>query len=378
MPVSEPETGWYHCGRCGNLFRGEVDPGKRGICPSCGQDPVIGTGLPEAVTGEAPRMVRRKRRRVFDEEFEKPKNVRRGSRRKARAVAIFVGVWVVLLAILAVVAKKAWPDVEIATEEDPLENYSPFGTADDLLIRDEIEGCSKALKEFLEKPEPESRVASLLGGTSMVGKITRHQRQNEVMLLGESLLLLEADVLHTPVGPAIETLWKLDDERSVEAVFFETEEGEWKIDWENMVRYSTEPWALFVAGAGASEGEFRLLARERVGAGDLNNDEIGLVLYAPKADAPGEAVAASTPLKLSRESEIGRRLVAAFDARKRGLGAFGSKIVEKDPEGMIRVRARVSRHQEDNLRVFRIEELSACHWLHFDGEEMPAAGEPKE
>lgn len=377
--MSEPETGWYHCGHCGNLFRGEVEPDQRGHCPSCGQHPVIGSGLPEeAASGGTPAMVRRKRRRVFDEEFEKPRNVRHGSRRKARAVAIFVGVWMVLLVVLAVIAKSFWPDADVTEEEDPLAHYSPFGTADDLLIRDEIEGCLQTLKQFLVNPEPESRVGALLGGTGIVGKVARHQRHNPVIRHEENPVLIHRAVLHTPEGPAIETLWQLDDERTVEAVFFENDEGEWKIDWENMVRYSADPWALFVAGAGAPEGEFRLLVRERIGAGDLNNDEIGLVLYAPRADAPVEAVAASTPLKLSRESEIGKRLVAAFDARKRGLGAFGSKIVGKDADGMIRIRARVSRHEEENLRVFRIEELGACHWLHFDGEEMPDREEPVE
>src|SRR5690606_17034733 len=122
-----------------------------------------------------------------------------------------------------------WPDATTPEEVDPLANYSPFGSADELLIQDEIAGCLQTLVQFLANPTPESRVGSLLGGTGIIGKVARHQQNNPVIRHEEQPALLHRAVLHTPAGPAIETLWELEGDRTVEAVFFKNDEDEWKI-----------------------------------------------------------------------------------------------------------------------------------------------------
>lgn len=283
---------------------------------------------------------------------------------------IFTIVWVLMLAVLAVASKYLWPDSPTASDEDSTAFHSSLSAEDQQLLQIQLSACSQTLQQFLANPTPESRVAHVVGGTTMIGRMTRHQQSHPIIQSEEMQELLHRDVLRTPAGRAIETLWKLDGERMVEAVFFEDEKGEWRLDWENLVRFNTEPWALFLAGLGEPEGEFRLLAREW--SGELEHYELGLALHIPRPDKPGETAAPLTGLVIPRDSEMGRRVLAAFEARKRNLGAFGSRLASVDPEDMIRLRVRISRHEEEGgERTFRIEDIPACHWLHFDGEEMP-------
>ncbi len=368
--MSESEEGWFHCGRCGHLFRGQADPGRRGACPSCGGDPVPDAPQPVEEPAAGPAMVRHKRRRKSAEDPEKPKSRQHGSRKKARAVMIFTIVWVLMLGVLAVMSKHLWPDSPTASDNDSAAFHSALGAEDQQLLQIQIPACSQTLQQFLANPAPESRAAQVLGSIAMIGKMALHQQGHPILRSEEVKELLHRDVLRTPAGRAIETLWKLDEERTVEAVFFEDDEGEWRLDWENLVRFNTEPWALFLAGLTGPEGEFRLLARES--SGELEPHELGLILHAPRADKPGETAAPLSGLVIPRDSEMGRRVLAAFEARKRDLGAFGSKLASGDPENMIRLRVRISRHEEEGgERTFRIESIPACHWLHFDGEEMP-------
>lgn len=371
MRVSESEEGWFHCGRCGHLFRGPAEPGRRGVCPSCGRDPVPDAPKPadEEAAGGRERVRHKRRRNSFEERGEsKPR--RHGSRKKARAVMIFTIVWVLMLAAITMTTKIFWPDSPIPSAGDPAAHYTPLVSEDQQLLHERWQACAVGFQEFLANSAPESRTTYVLGRTAMLGRLMRHQQSHPVIRSDETPEPLHRQVLHTPAGPAIETLWKLDGERTLEAVFFEDEDGEWRLDWENLVRSSAEPWALFLAGTGAPEGEFRLLARER--AGNLDYHELGLTLYAPRADMPGETAAQSPGFSIPRESEMGRRILAAFEARKNDLGAFGSRLVANDPGGMIRLRVRVSRHEGENgERTFRIEELLACHWLHCDGEGKP-------
>jgi hypothetical protein len=230
-----------------------------------------------------------------------------------------------------------------------------------------LEACGKRLSEFLVASDTGARGVHVLGGSSTVQRMARVQQFNPYYATDEELKIEEYGVIRTPAGRAIESLWKLGEDKRIEVVFLE-EEGEWKIDWDAYVRASSESWALFLAGRGAGKGEFRLLARERIGAERLEDEFIGLVLYGTRFGHPGEAVSPSPEIKVERDSPMGRQIEDAFLARKNGVRTFGSRLSDVDPDEMIRLRVRVSRKGEDE-RVFQIDELLATHWLGLAAEE---------
>lgn len=328
------------------------------MCPDCGEDP----------SGEGPRVeagpvrVRRKIRKK-----QPGKTSRREHKSKARALMIFVIMWVFLLGAGAIVMTRMGSQEvpQVADSAEPTRQE----IEDQRLLQDNLEACSKRLSEFRAAPDVGSRALHVVGAGRAVQRMTRVQQFNPSYPATEVLTVDEYRVIHTPAGRAIETLWKQDDGERIEAVFFE-EEGEWKIDWDAFARSGTESWPLFLAGRGRGEGEFRLLARERIGADGRDDEFIGLVLYAARNGRPGEASAPSPEIRVLRNSPLGRQIEEAFAIRKEGRGAFGSRLVEHDPDEMIRLRVRVSREGEDE-RVFQIEELFGCHWLELAGTKEP-------
>jgi hypothetical protein len=119
---------------------------------------------------------------------------------------------------------------------------------------------------------------------------------------------------------------------------------------------------LFLAGGDVTEGEFRLLARERLAEERKNAETISLVLYAPRFGNPGEAGFQSPEFLVSRKSDDGRLLDAAFKLAREGGRVFNSQLGKIDPDEMIRVNVRVKRVEGDLGRSFQITRVIACHW----------------
>jgi hypothetical protein len=232
---------------------------------------------------------------------------------------------------------------------------------DERLIQDQLEACGKRLSEFLAASDMSGRSPHVLKPERTLPRMARFEQFNPIFPSSAPLKIEGHAVLHTPSGRVIETFWKQDDGQRIEAVFAE-EAGEWKIDWDAFVRMRSEPWALFLAGQGEGEGEFRVLARERIGANGRDAEYIGLVLYTTRPGHPDEAVSPSPEIRVERNSPMGRQIEEAFVARMRGFGPYGSKVVAHDPDEMIRLRVKVSRQGEVE-REFRITELIACHWM---------------
>jgi hypothetical protein len=172
-------------------------------------------------------------------------------------------------------------------------------------------------------------------------------------------------VLNLPGGRAIETSWNAPDGRKVDAIFRE-ENGEWRLDWDHFVRYGDYPWSLFLAGSGPPEGEFRLLARERLADARKKADSISIVLYAPRFARPGETGFQSPEFLVPRNTRDGQLLDAAFKLARSGGQVFGSKLPNPNPDDMIRVRVKVRRLEQDLERKFEIAAVLACHWYSVD------------
>lgn len=350
--MSDNPGAWYHCIRCGSLFKADANPERRGLCPECGQDPAGD----EAREPQAPVRIRHKVRKP---RAHKPR--RRRDTRKAKALMVFVVIWSVLLALVAIFLSGGEGSDGSSVEPERPGMVGEFTQEDHRLIQDQLDGCGQRLMQFLAASNIAGRAPHVIDAKRTVQRMARFQQFTPIFPMTAKLEIEAYDVLHTPVGRAIETRWKAEDGERFEAVFFE-EDGEWKIDWDAFVRAGSESWPLFLAGRGEGAGEFRLLARERIGANGRDSQFIGLVLYATRPGHPGEAVSPSPEIRVQRSTPMGRQLEDAFAARARGRGAFDSKAVAADPADMIRLRVKVTRQGEEE-RVFQITELHACHWL---------------
>lgn len=218
------------------------------------------------------------------------------------------------------------------------------------------------LSGFIAATAPEQQNQFVHNPVLTATKTAAFYSLNPLVRLEASQLRNTANAMLTlPMGAALESTWTSTDGYQMDAVFLE-EGNEWRLDWDHFIRYSDYPWPLFIAGSGPDVGNFRLLARERLADERKTADEISLVFYAPRFGDPKATGPQSPEFLISRASEEGRLLEAAFAQEKAGKRVFGVKLPSENSEGLIRVRIRVRRSESENGRKFTIEKILACHW----------------
>ena len=378
--MSESNLFWFHCGRCGSLFQSPpgVDDGR--LCSNCGAQPCTGNlttpsqqaaaedGQESQTGGSAPEASSTRGKRTL----RKHKN-------RYLMIKLFLA-WSLLLVLIVVGARKLWPAAEPEIESAAaarLDTEPVMNSEDELLFQDASTRSAQTLTHFLTAGTPETRNQFVLSPVTTASRMAHFYTLNPIPNIDPATLSMTASgLLQLPDGKAFEAHWEPGDGRVIDAVF-RLENSEWRLDWEHFARYSDYPWPLFLAGTGPDEGEFRLLARERLSAERKNEDAISLVLYAPRFSQPGETSSQSPEFLISRNQRDGQLLDSAFKLARSGGRDFGSTLPNIDPDGMIRVRVKVRRSEGEMGRVFEITSVIACHWLSLDepGVEAGAANE---
>ena len=280
---------------------------------------------------------------------------------------LFVG-WFVLLVLIVLGARYWW------AEDAPSD---PAGTAahtagsaptseDTAFLNTAMPKCAEILAGFLQAGSPETRSQYVLAPAATATRMARYYGLNPLITMDPgSLTLNTRGVLTLPSGRVIETTWGAEDGKVIDVIFRE-ENGEWRIDWEHLVRYGDYPWSLFLAGSGPAEGEFRLLARERLADAHKKGEAISIVMYAPRFAHPGEVGFQSPEFLVARNTRDGQLLEAAFKLAHGGGKVFDSNLPTLNPADMIRVRVKVRRYELAGERKFEIAAVVACHWYSDD------------
>lgn len=293
---------------------------------------------------------------------------RSGTQRKHRHVMPkLAAAWAVVLAVIVLGARWWWNEEDTgAPPTVPLANTATLSNEDMDFLNLVLPKCAAIFSEFLAAGTPETRNQFVLAPVLTSSRMARFYGLNPMTRVdAQSLKLAASAVLKRPAGKALETQWDGSEGRKIEA-FFREENGEWRLDWDHYARYSDYPWALFLAGSGPAEGEFRLLVRERLADERKASDTLSLVFYAPRFGQPGEVGFQSPEFLVSRNSPDGKLLDAAFKLARGGGQVFGSTLANLNPEGMIRVRVNVRRLEVNMERKFEIVKVLACHWYALD------------
>lgn len=355
--MEEEQSGWFHCGRCGSLFGALVGAGLPEQCPECSGDPVVEDG--EIAFAQASRSGRAASLQVSVGAPGAQPNRRRTSA-GARLLMIVVVGWAVVLAGIALA-------VTFFRGDSPVQDdVASVPGEDSRMLQEAIPSCYQAMMTFMTHVTPEARAGVVRNPSRTVGLMVRGSEKLPVLAEDAELRLLLDGLLTTPDGKAVATVWDFDGTQKVEAVFFRGDEGEWRLDWEQLARYSEESWPLFLAGGGEDEAEFRLLARRR----DVSDPEaarlnLGIVLLEPENSRPERVGAASPQILVPKDSPEGGIIERAFQRREAGGAAYGATSSKFDPNGMIRLRVRVRRIDGED-KHFELVKVIATHWLAID------------
>jgi hypothetical protein len=363
------------------MFQAETGETAKRVCPECGLDPSPGVVRPPPAPVKNSVLPANTR-----ESSRTPgKRSRRSKRsRKEKAPRFFtlklIAAWSIVLALIVLGARKMWHVPTPASPPTASSKPSPvpdMSEQDIELLKNAGQRCADSFSGFLAAGTPEERNQFVLNPITTASRMARFYSLNPITALDpRSLAITGTSIMRIPRQAAIETHWAARDGRKFDAVFRE-ENGEWRLDWDHFARFSDYPWALFLAGSGPAEGEFRLLARERLATERKNADTISLALYAPKFGQPYEAGFQSPEFLVARSSPEGVLLEAAFQLARSGTRVFGSSLPNLNPDDMIRVRVKVRRTELADERRFEITGVTACHWLTVDDPGVhPAPAKP--
>jgi len=353
------DQSWFHCGRCGSLFLAEPGDVDDRLCTTCGLNPSLGieTKLTDRSTPKIGGL---------PEPIDPEKGSRRNRKRNNLLVKL-ITVWIAFVVLIILGARKIWPEqFNQKVFVSKAQATAKVAGADNVLLAEAGPLINQSFSGFISSGTPEVRAQFVFNPINVTTRMARFYELNpQVTIAPESLTLSHTSTLNIPKGRAIETIWQTTDGKKIDAVFLE-QDKEWRLDWEHFARYSTYPWTLFLAGSGDPDGEFRLLARQRLAEQRKNADTISIVLYAPRFGAPEATLTQSPEFLIKRDTKNGRMLGAAFQMEKSGQRIFGANTPNLNPEGLIRVRVKVRRFDDKGERRFEITEVVACHWYTVD------------
>lgn len=362
---------WYHCGHCGSLFESALGAVEDRLCSECGSKPVMGKRpVKEGEVSEWKREDSTFERRR-DARKEGGKRTGRKMRRKNIMLRVVV-IWLILMLPVVWIRSRA-PRTDIMREaqsRDGKGNLAEGTMADEriaLMIK-ALPDCHSALLGFLSGGTPEIRNQFVANPIDTAGKMADFYQNNPLPTIEtKGLKRIGQEAIIIGDEWMIETRWQSEDGTVFDAVF-RREGAAWKLDWEHFSQYGDCPWALFLAGQSAVEGEFRLLARN-VAVGDQAErfgSRLRFVLMAPVIGKSGETGIESPELVVDRRSEDGLLLRAAFEARAEGKRVFGGMLEPLESDDVVRVRVRIKRGEFGGVESFSLEKVIACHWYGVD------------
>ena len=359
---------WYHCGRCGSLFEESVGHSDDRVCGVCSQKPTIGIWPVADDKEEAKKQSHSAFENRGEALYEGGQRTVRKKSRKNPMMRVVVAWSLLMGAAVYVHHHYSELDKEKENRNQSDANMAKGTMADErvALLSRALPQCHKALAGFLTAGTPENRNQFVADPIATAGKMAVFYQSNPLPRVDvKRIRRIGQEPVKAGDEWVVETRWKEGDDGAEFDAVFRRGSGTWMLDWDHFSRYSEYPWALFLAGSGSDEAEFRLLAR-MVSSGDeaeRRGSRLRFVLLSPEFGKPSETGVSSPEFVVDRRSDEGLLLEAAFNARQDGELLFGRSMKAMEPEGLIRVRVRVKRGELGGVRSFDIEKIIACHWM---------------
>lgn len=355
----------YHCGNCGALFESPKGWDDERQCGNCARPP--GTGIwpdLEVITRDEDARVGKYGEAELEDSGIKAIRKKRPKNTLMRIIIV----WTFLM-LLAMWTRHRYTVSEREQEKREAAETMKVkgGLADEkvAMLNRALPDSHRSLAGFLTAGTPEARNQYVADPIDTAGKMAVFYANNPFPKVNPAKLVRTGqEPIKVGADWMVETRWKEEGGLEFDAIFQRQGSG-WKLDWKQFARYSDYPWALFLAGDGPAEAEFRLLARKLL-SGDVaerGGSRIGFVLFSPLFGKSGETGMESPEFIVDRRSDEGLLLDAAFNAKEEGRQLFGRSMEAMEPDGLIRVRVLVTRTEVGGLRKFSIEKILGCHWI---------------
>lgn len=378
---------------CGTLFEAEILDLAEQRCPVCGNPPtgkiLAGTAADKegakipAVGSDSSKSlhkhsgVTQDTREIYEATLEAQSKKSRGrvkrtkrKEKRGKKILTMLLVWVVLMALIIGLMKYFNPeeegagnDLEALAAREQRQEQADRKMAQSV-IQKAAPRCRKVITQFLNAPSAAGKAQFVYQGRKLTSEMSRYYQRNPSFSSTRSQVkIAHAELLKGTEKQTIGTVCVNQQEEKFEAVFVR-DGGEWKLDWQAAVRYSTRSWSVFPSGGDGDEGEFRLYMRVRDSNKKFNSEEINLVFYNPEIYTKSEFRGIPSPsVSVKIDSDLGAEILKMVEREEdMKQDNYGFSVGIFDPPGYHRVRVKMRLKKDGHEHSFELLEILANHW----------------
>ncbi|MBK1790679.1 hypothetical protein [Persicirhabdus sediminis] len=369
--------GFYHCHVCGEFFKSPVPRAIGGLCPNCKQPPESSPEQNAAKAADEPfddtSFQSAESFALTEEQIENARHhesheLKKKLKKQLRSRLILSACWASILigaiAFFEITRDIAEEEVDERDKQAELEEVlaARKRMREQNYVRNVAPKAHRILAGYLNSRDQIKRTQLVMDSTRLAPIMVSYYDSHPAMSVKpKDLDLKYYRYVDIDGNSGIETRWSADGAEEFEA-FFLDQEGELKLDWEALVKFNSRSWPLFATGKAGDEGEFRLYLRKHQYEGATENSDIVLDLYSPTLTGIGSIGGVEKVCRVSRDSEVGEKLVELIEDYNKGKAAFGSGLVKSDPINYMRARVKLRLVAEGNLMRIEMVDVLANHW----------------
>lgn len=363
----------YHCDRCGELFKAPVMPAERVICNVCGNPPVrvlhsnVDAGDLAASPEELAKQEERHDRKRDVADFVGQKKAKRG-----KQLQIAFGVWMGMLVIgggIGIYYKSK--QEERAAKQAKKEDSKDY---DKIMYNqrtvDALKRTRPVIMNFVQSADNNTRSQYVMDGVDLLVQMQEYYNANPALGVEGQLFVSGVFLDESGDLPRLDTLMEDESGKSMEAVYW-LKDGKWRIDWAQMVRYSSTSWNSFLLNKViGSEGDFRLYVRGSGMRSRQEDEPLNLVFYQPKV-FDGDHGVESPVVQLNPHTDLGIAFIEALDKVQK-MKPAETVLGKFDPPGWARVNVKLTWVEGKDKPELKIKSLYADHWQTVHGKAVEA------
>ena len=252
------------------------------------------------------------------------------------------------------------------TEEDTSDIELASDRYNEKKLKEALPECQKVFKSFVLAKETVDKTLNVYQGAKLAYKMKKYYTANPTLRDFIAVETAKSSIYNEINGYALVDVVFTDDSGDLQEAAFIKEEGEWKLDWESYVRYSSMSWHGFVNAEKTIEGEFRLYIKKFDLGNELEDGYATFQLYPASANVNNKIDSKGAQ----------RMLLSLSDSHTSILNELSQDVDNAiDPAGYARVNLKLRlNYDEENQPSIELLDILATHWrgVSVDGAEGSA------
>ena len=284
MSAGKYIKGYYYCRSCHSIYYSAVGGSSRLNCTKC-KDTAAEGGI--AASGAryktAPKKVRK---RSKEPSAYTGRSRSKKSKPRNPTFSLAVIAFIILLGCGALFFFKGGDQNVSAniTEEDTSDSELAIDAYNKKKLKEALPECLEALKSFVSAKETVDKTLHVYQGSRLAYKMEKYYAANPTLIGSITVEAVKSSIYNEINDHSLVDIVFTDDSGDLKEIAFIKEDGEWKLDWESYVRYSSMSWFRFVNTEEAIEGEFRLYIKKFNFGSEFEEEYLTFQLYPPSAN----------------------------------------------------------------------------------------------